>query len=338
MSPTCCWRGRPRARRELAGGCRRQPLAGIRRCSRSRCSAGGPAGAWLARLGVVALMTLAPADLPRAEEVQVDALALLFALRWRSARASSLVWCRRSRCPAPDWGRVARGGQGHVDRFARRLGQKRVRGRGDRAGDGARRRRQPARPQPRLAVVGGHGLQAGAAAGAEHRVSAALLRRKRRAPPRSIATCSPTCGRCRASTRWEGSPACRARCARTAAIAIDGAPPLTPDRSPLAPGDFQRREPGLLRDAARAGPPRPRLCRGDTARCAVRRHRERVPGTRRVWRRRSARPPHSVRPGPHGFHDRLSGSSATCAPMARPVPSSRSSSCRTSSIPGRRAG
>jgi len=40
----------------------------------------GLAGAWLARLGVVALMALAPADLPRVEEVHVDLVALLFAL------------------------------------------------------------------------------------------------------------------------------------------------------------------------------------------------------------------------------------------------------------------
>ena len=40
----------------------------------------GLAGAWLARLGVVALMALAPADLPRTDEVHVDLVALLFAL------------------------------------------------------------------------------------------------------------------------------------------------------------------------------------------------------------------------------------------------------------------
>ena len=40
----------------------------------------GLAGAWLARLGVVALIALAPADLPRADEVHVDLVALLFAL------------------------------------------------------------------------------------------------------------------------------------------------------------------------------------------------------------------------------------------------------------------
>ena len=40
----------------------------------------GLAGAWLARLGVVALMALAPADLPRTDEIQVDLVALLFAL------------------------------------------------------------------------------------------------------------------------------------------------------------------------------------------------------------------------------------------------------------------
>ena len=37
-------------------------------------------GAWLARLGVVALIALAPADLPRVEEIHVDATALLFTL------------------------------------------------------------------------------------------------------------------------------------------------------------------------------------------------------------------------------------------------------------------
>jgi predicted permease len=40
----------------------------------------GLAGAWLARLGVVALMTLAPADLPRGDEIHVDSVALLFAV------------------------------------------------------------------------------------------------------------------------------------------------------------------------------------------------------------------------------------------------------------------
>jgi putative ABC transport system permease protein len=40
----------------------------------------GLAGAWLARLGVVALMALAPADLPRTDEIHVDFVALLFAL------------------------------------------------------------------------------------------------------------------------------------------------------------------------------------------------------------------------------------------------------------------
>ena len=40
----------------------------------------GLAGAWLARLGVVALISLAPADLPRGDEIHVDAVALLFAL------------------------------------------------------------------------------------------------------------------------------------------------------------------------------------------------------------------------------------------------------------------
>ena len=40
----------------------------------------GLAGAWLARLGVVALMALAPADLPRSDEIRVDAVALMFAL------------------------------------------------------------------------------------------------------------------------------------------------------------------------------------------------------------------------------------------------------------------
>ena len=40
----------------------------------------GLIGAWLARLGVVALLALAPADLPRGDEIHVDAVALLFAL------------------------------------------------------------------------------------------------------------------------------------------------------------------------------------------------------------------------------------------------------------------
>jgi predicted permease len=40
----------------------------------------GLSGAWLARLGVVALMAVAPADLPRGDEISVDATALLFAL------------------------------------------------------------------------------------------------------------------------------------------------------------------------------------------------------------------------------------------------------------------
>jgi putative ABC transport system permease protein len=40
----------------------------------------GLAGAWLARLGVVALMAIAPADLPRGDEISVDVVALLFAL------------------------------------------------------------------------------------------------------------------------------------------------------------------------------------------------------------------------------------------------------------------
>jgi predicted permease len=50
----------------------------------------GLAGAWLARLGVVALMALAPADLPRGDEIQVDALALLFSLL--VALAASLIF------------------------------------------------------------------------------------------------------------------------------------------------------------------------------------------------------------------------------------------------------
>jgi predicted permease len=50
----------------------------------------GLAGAWLARLGVVALMALAPADLPRGDEIHVDALALLFALL--VALAASLIF------------------------------------------------------------------------------------------------------------------------------------------------------------------------------------------------------------------------------------------------------
>ena len=37
-------------------------------------------GGWLARLGVVALVALAPADLPRLDEIRVDATALAFAL------------------------------------------------------------------------------------------------------------------------------------------------------------------------------------------------------------------------------------------------------------------
>jgi predicted permease len=40
----------------------------------------GLCGAWLARLGVVALVALAPADLPRTSEIQVDTFALMFAL------------------------------------------------------------------------------------------------------------------------------------------------------------------------------------------------------------------------------------------------------------------
>ena len=40
----------------------------------------GLAGVWLARLGVVALLALAPADLPRTDEIRIDAVALLFAL------------------------------------------------------------------------------------------------------------------------------------------------------------------------------------------------------------------------------------------------------------------
>jgi putative ABC transport system permease protein len=40
----------------------------------------GLAGAWLARLGVVALMAMAPADLPRGDEIHVDSAALLFAV------------------------------------------------------------------------------------------------------------------------------------------------------------------------------------------------------------------------------------------------------------------
>ena len=40
----------------------------------------GLAGAWLARLGVLALVALAPADLPRTSEIHVDRLALGFAL------------------------------------------------------------------------------------------------------------------------------------------------------------------------------------------------------------------------------------------------------------------
>jgi len=52
--------------------------------------AAGLCGAWLARLGVVALIALAPANLPRTHEIQVDTSALMFALA--VALASSVVF------------------------------------------------------------------------------------------------------------------------------------------------------------------------------------------------------------------------------------------------------
>jgi putative ABC transport system permease protein len=52
--------------------------------------AGAAAGVWLARLGVLALVALAPADLPRAADIAVDATALGFGLL--AALGSSLLF------------------------------------------------------------------------------------------------------------------------------------------------------------------------------------------------------------------------------------------------------
>ena len=65
-------------------------------------------------------------------------------------------------------GRAAAGGQGIVDRRARRLGAQRVRRRRDRARRRARRRRRAARAQSRGDCRRGHGLHAGAAARPAH--------------------------------------------------------------------------------------------------------------------------------------------------------------------------
>ena len=107
-------------------------------------------GAWLARLGMLGLVALAPANLPRLDEIRVDNAALLFAVG--VALVSSVALRSRARAAGLARGarrRAAAGGQGVLDRRARRMGAERVRRRRDRPRRRARRRRGTARAESR---------------------------------------------------------------------------------------------------------------------------------------------------------------------------------------------
>ena len=164
VARTARWSCAPRSARRAAGwsgSCSpRAPCSGLPR----RCSARGSRGS-----ACSALVALAPANLPRLDEIRVDDAALAVRGRRRARRERAL----RSRPRAAGVARAARrraaaGRQGVVDRRARRLGAERVRRRRDRPRRRAGRRRRAARAQSRGAVGGGHGLPARAPAGAEH--------------------------------------------------------------------------------------------------------------------------------------------------------------------------
>jgi putative ABC transport system permease protein len=81
MSPTCCWRGRPPASARWSVGAARGRL--IRQLLTESAVLGIAAallGAWIARVGMLGLVALAPANLPRLDEIHVDLTALGFAI------------------------------------------------------------------------------------------------------------------------------------------------------------------------------------------------------------------------------------------------------------------
>ena len=151
----------------------------------------GIAGALIARVGVTTLVALAPPDLPRLDEVTVDASALAFALG--ISLAASLVFGL-----APAW-HVSRvdladglrqGGKGSALGDARRLGAQGVRRRRDRARGGPGDGRRAARAEPRGAGPGGHGLCQRAPGRAAYDRAGRRPRRSSRARPLSTVGCS----------------------------------------------------------------------------------------------------------------------------------------------------
>ena len=108
----------------------------------------GLAGAWLARLGVVALIALAPADLPRARrDSRRRAGAVVRAARGAGRQPDLRGRPGAADLASPSLVRTARRGKGHVDRRRRRLGAQHFRGRGDRPGGDAGHRCRRCSPE-----------------------------------------------------------------------------------------------------------------------------------------------------------------------------------------------
>ena len=293
-SPTCCSRAprRASARWSCAPRSARRAAAWSGSCSpRARCSASPPAllGAWLARLGMLALVALAPANLPRLDEIRVDAVGAR--LRRRPSRCvASLLF---GLAPALQASRVQlvdglrQGGKGSS------IGAR---------GGWARNAFVVAEIALAVVLVVGAGLL-GAQSAARSPPSTWASRRSgcsccaprcrsaasrtRRARRRSIATCCRSCAR---------FPASRA------AAAVTGLPTagqlerrlLDRGRSDvradsacaLAAGDLHRRDARLLPDDGHAAQARPRLHRRRSRERAARRDHQRGARARVVPRAR----------------------------------------------------
>ena len=315
---------RPRDRRARRGRRRTRPAWSASSSPKAWCwqSAAGIAGALIARVGVTALVALAPPDLPRLDEVTVDASALAFALGIslvgepgvRPGAGVARLARRPGRRPAP-------GRQGVGARRARRLGAQGVRRRRDRPRGGPGDGRRAAGAEPRRAGPGRHGLCERAPGRAAYDRAG---RRPRGVPARDGRL--PRAARRDPRTAGSSVDRRRHRVAERAAIQwqlLDRGRPRSRGADPQrAAGALHRRHAWLLRDARRAGGPRPRRRRRRSARRAVRGGGQRAAGDRRVPGRGPDRPHPARRPRqPDADDHRRRGEE-------RPHPRTRRARCR----------
>ena len=208
------------------------------------------------------MLAFAPASLPQVNAVQVDLVALGFALLL--AIASSMIFglapaLQASRVPARTG--PAPGGQRLLSGRPHGARAQHLRGRRSRPGTRAGRRRRAARAEPRRTGLGGHGFRCGTPARAAHRRAGAVIQGS--VTRHRLLSRSP-CRRPHVAGR--GSRVGRLQRPDTSALhgrlrdrpRLENRNPELRRREPIA-GGAQRHHARLLPHAAHSPAPRPRL-------------------------------------------------------------------------------